>query len=69
MVGVSVIVPVKPPEPYLPTLKQRIQHALCGTPHEILVQTEKGLAYAVKCGAEKAKYPVVAVLDLSLIHI
>ena len=68
MVGVSVIVPVKPPEPYLPTLKQRIQHALCGTPHEILVQTEKGLAYAVKCGVEKAKFPVVAVLDADGSH-
>jgi len=29
---------------------------------------EKGLAYAVKCGCEKAKYPIIAVLDADGSH-
>ena len=66
--GVSVIIPVKPPEPYLPTLLSRLHKALMYIPHEVLVQTEKGLSYAVKCGVEKAKYPIVAVLDADGSH-
>jgi dolichol-phosphate mannosyltransferase len=58
---ISIILPVKN-EPYLNQLLWEIE--LCvPQPHEVLVQTEKGLGYAVKCGIEKAQGEVIAVMD------
>jgi dolichol-phosphate mannosyltransferase len=57
----SIILPVKD-EPYLETLLKEIEQSV-SFPHEVLVQTENGLGYAVKCGIERSKGDVVVVLD------
>jgi dolichol-phosphate mannosyltransferase len=58
---ISIILPVKE-EPYLPTLLTKIEQYV-SEPHEVLVQTEKGLGYAVKCGIERSKGDVIAIFD------
>ncbi len=58
---VSVIIPCKN-EPYLNRLISQIHNCLTYS-HEILVQTEPGLAKAVLCGAKRAKGNVLVVLD------
>jgi dolichol-phosphate mannosyltransferase len=58
---VSVIIPCKK-EPYLDRLVSEIHNCLAYS-HEILVQTEPGLAKAVLCGVERAKGDVLVVLD------
>jgi len=58
---VSVIIPCKN-EPYLNRLISEIDNCLAYS-HEILVQTEPGLAKAVMCGAKRAKGDVLVVLD------
>lgn len=62
----TIILPVKN-EPYLPFLLWDIALHV-SVPHEVLVQTEKGLGFAVKCGLEKAKGDVVCVLDADGSH-
>jgi dolichol-phosphate mannosyltransferase len=58
---VSIIIPYKN-EPYLNRLISEINNALTCS-HEILVQTEPGLANAVICGTKKAKGNILVVLD------
>jgi dolichol-phosphate mannosyltransferase len=58
---VSVIIPYKN-EPYLNRLINEINSSLTCS-HEILVQTEPGLANAVFCGIKKAKGQILVVLD------
>jgi len=58
---VSVIIPNKN-EPYLNRLINEINNALTCA-HEILVQSEPGLANAVICGTKKAKGHILVVLD------
>ena len=58
---VSVIIPCKN-EPYLNRLISEIKDHLAYS-HEILVQTEPGLAKAVLCGAKRAKGDILVVLD------
>jgi dolichol-phosphate mannosyltransferase len=58
---VSVIIPYKN-EPYLNRLINEINNSLTCS-HEILVQTEPGLANAVICGIKKAKGQILVVLD------
>ena len=58
---VSVIIPCKN-EPYLNRLISEIDNCLAYS-HEILVQTEPGLAKAVMCEAKRAKGDVLVVLD------
>ena len=60
---VSVVIPVRIPEPYLDTLLSEIHESLSIFPHEILVQTEKGLGYAVQCGVKKSRGNVIVVMD------
>ena len=48
----SIIVPVKN-EPYLPILLADIKTRM-HQPYEVLVQTEKGLGYAVSQGIQRA---------------
>lgn len=62
----TIILPVKK-EPYLPFLLWDIALHV-SVPHEVLVQTENGLGYAVKCGLEKANGNVVCVLDADGSH-
>lgn len=63
---ISIIIPCKE-EPYLETLLDEIDH-LCFYPYEVLVQTEKGLGYAVKCGIEKAHGEIIVVCDADGSH-
>jgi dolichol-phosphate mannosyltransferase len=58
---VSVIIPCKN-EPYLSKLISEINNCLAYS-HEILVQTEPGLAKAVVRGTKRAKGDVLVVLD------
>ena len=67
-IQVTVIIPVKPPEPYLDTLIGEIHQVLHGTSHEILVQDEKGLGYAVGIGVGKSKGDVIVVMDADGSH-
>lgn len=57
----SVIIPVKN-EPYLRTLLKQL------TDYEVLVQTEKGLGYAVMCGIKRCHRDVVAICDADGSH-
>lgn len=58
----SIIIPAKLPEPYLPKLLDEIAQYIT-VPHEVLVQSEKGLGYAVMCGIKRSKGDVIAVCD------
>lgn len=58
---------MKEPEPYLPTLLEDLDRYVF-YPYEVLVQTEKGLGYAVKCGIEKAKGDLILVCDADGSH-
>ena len=60
---ISVILPVKLPEPYLDILLSEIHGSLSNFPHEIFIQTEKGFGYAVQCGVEKSRGNVIVVMD------
>ena len=64
---ISIILPVLN-EPYLPTLMEQIEGFLDGVPHEVLVQTEKGLGYAVKCGIERSKGDIIICMDADGSH-
>lgn len=68
MRGLSVIVPVKPPEPYIDNLTSQIHLALDGVPHEIHIQYEKGLTNAVIHGIEKSQFDHIAVMDADGSH-
>jgi dolichol-phosphate mannosyltransferase len=64
MLGLSIIIPVKVPEPYFPDLCMEIQQVMSGlVSYEILAQTEEGLTNAVIAGVEKAKYDKILVMD------
>lgn len=63
MKGLTVIIPVKPPEPYLPTLLKQIYVVLSKIKHEIFVQTEQGLTNAVIEGVKKSSYNTIVVMD------
>ena len=63
---ISVVIPCKN-EPYLRILVDLIHNSLV-YPHEILVQTEPGLALAVLCGVRKSKGDVIVVLDADGSH-
>jgi len=65
---ITVILPVKPPEPFLEILKEEIHKELCDMPHEILIQTEEGLSYAVRKGIEKARGEIIVVMDADGSH-
>lgn len=65
---ITVILPVKPPEPFLETLKEEIHKELWDVPHEILIQTEEGLSYAVRKGIEKARGEIIVVMDADGSH-
>lgn len=62
---ISVIIPAKSldSEPYLNTLITDIHKILNPIPHEVLVQTEPRLGYAVKCGVKRSKGDVIVVMD------
>jgi len=68
MIKISVIIPTKPPEPYLDTLKQKIHKILKDREREILVQNEPGLGNAVACGVEKAKGDIIIIMDADGSH-
>jgi dolichol-phosphate mannosyltransferase len=64
---ISIVIPVKKPEPYLNQLLWDIEQYVW-QPHEVLVQTEKGLGYAVKCGIAKAKGDILVICDADGSH-
>jgi dolichol-phosphate mannosyltransferase len=64
---ISIVLPVLN-EPYLPTLLGEIEYFLDGVPHEVLVQTEKGSGYAVKCGIARSKGEIIIVCDADGSH-
>jgi dolichol-phosphate mannosyltransferase len=62
--GLSIILPVKYPEPHLKTLVTRIHYLLQRhVNYEILIQKEKGLTTAVLAGVVRSQYPVILVMD------
>lgn len=63
MNGLTVIIPVKPPEPYLPTLVWNLYYILKNIKNEILIQTEPGLTNAVVQGVKHARYDTIVVMD------
>jgi len=65
---ITVIVPVKPPEPFLEILENEIHKELHDVPHEILIQTEEGLSYAVRKGIEKSRGEIIVVMDADGSH-
>jgi len=65
---ISVIIPVKPPEPFLEILEKEVHKELYDLPHEVLIQTEEGLSYAVRKGIEKAKGEIIVVMDADGSH-
>ena len=65
---ISIIIPVKEPEPYLGTLISKIHRVLELIPHEILIQNEPGLGNAVACGIEKAKGDTIVIMDADGSH-
>jgi dolichol-phosphate mannosyltransferase len=58
----SIIIPCWGEEPYLKTLLSELERKI-DFPYEVLIQTEKGLGYAVMCGVIRAKGDVICVLD------
>jgi len=69
MKGLSVIVPVKNPEPYLEQLTKNIYRTLKEIPHEILIQREVGLTNAVIKGVERSQFSLIAVMDADGSHL
>lgn len=66
----SVIIPVKDPEPYYPQLMNDL-HALLDLmeiEHEILIQKEKGLTNAIVEGVKRSRYPSIVVMDADGSH-
>lgn len=63
----SIIIPVKEPEPHLKFLIAEIDRTVT-CPYEILVQREKGLGYAVMCGVKRARGNLIAVCDADGSH-
>lgn len=62
----SIILPVKDPEPFLSQLKEEIMTVLNkfdALEYEILVQKEQGLTNAVIAGVKKAQYNTILVMD------
>lgn len=66
--GLSVIIPAKPPEPYLHTLTGDVERVLYDMDHEILVQNEPGLTNAIVIGIERSKYDTIVVMDADGSH-
>ena len=54
-------------EPFLRLLLWEIE-LFVPQPHEVLVQTEKGLGYAVKCGIERSKGDIIIIADADGSH-
>ena len=64
MLGLSIILPVKHPEPYLVSLITHINALLAGViSYEVLVQYEWGLTNAVIAGVGRSQYPYILVMD------
>jgi len=66
--GISVIIPVKEPEPYLPNLTADVYRSLKDIDHEILCQYEVGLTNAVIEGVKRSRFDYVAVMDADGSH-
>lgn len=64
----SVVIPVKPPEPFLQQLLQDLATVFKGEEVEYLIQYEKGLGYAVQCGVARSHGDLVAVMDADGSH-
>lgn len=64
---ISIILPVLPPEPYLPKLLGELA-SYVHVPYEVLIQTEKGLGYAVMCGVQRARGEVLVICDADGSH-
>jgi glycosyltransferase involved in cell wall biosynthesis len=69
MEKISVIIPVKEPEPYLGTLISQIHKSLQQYSHEILIQSEPGLGNAIYHGVERAKGDTIVIMDADGSHI
>lgn len=63
---ISIVIPTKD-EPYLSYLVDSIDDVI-DYPHEILVQSEPGLASAVLHGVKKSKGEIIAILDADGSH-
>ena len=63
MNGISIIVPIKSPEPYYPSLQKSIDEVFVNLEHEILEQYERGLVNAVVHGVTRSRYNFIGVLE------
>jgi dolichol-phosphate mannosyltransferase len=70
MEGLSVILPVRHPEPYLDFLRKQISNTLKSAKikHEVLTQEEPGLTTAVVEGVKKSRFDHIAVMDADGSH-
>jgi dolichol-phosphate mannosyltransferase len=70
MEGLSVILPVRHPEPYLCLLSEQISKNLKSAKikHEVLTQEEKGLTTAVVEGVKRSRFGYIAVMDADGSH-
>lgn len=68
--GLSVIIPVKWPEPYLYVIRNDINRILekTGIKHEVLIQDEKGLTNGVIRGVKRSNYSNIVVIDADGSH-
>lgn len=66
--GVSIVIPIKRPEPYYPQLRRKLCQVFGSEDFEVLEQYERGLVNAIVHGAKKAKHNLVAVLDADGSH-
>lgn len=69
MKGISVIIPVKKPEPYLSKLTADVYRSLKDIDHEILCQYEVGLTNAVIEGVKRSKFSHIVVMDADGSHV
>jgi glycosyltransferase involved in cell wall biosynthesis len=58
---ISIVIPCKE-EPYLENLLTNIKTVI-HEPYEVLIQTEKGLGYAVSQGIKRSKGNLIVILD------
>lgn len=70
MEGLSVILPVRHPEPYLDLLRKQISKNLKSAKikHEVLTQEEEGLTAAVVEGVKRSRFDYIVVMDADGSH-
>lgn len=66
--GISIIIPIKEPEPYYPLLHKELEAQFKDIECEILPQYEIGLTNAIVQGVQRSKYNLIGVMDADGSH-